>query len=613
MGIGINDYQHCTKLNNAVSDVEAFIELMVRRFKFEASDITFIKDLEATKKRIEREFIRLARTVKPQDNLVIYFSGHGRYDPDLGGNWVPVEAGAGDDDWTDYLSNDFVKSYLSRINSFHTFLIADSCFSGALFIDKTKEKFSGDRRDDERSRWGLTSGKKEIVSDGNPGEHSPFAVALLDVLERADRPPGVMHICDLVLEKVIANSMQSPMGSPLAVQGHQGGQMVFYLRADEDADWAAMQLTHEGCTQYLVQYPEGKYKLKAEAIVANAKEEAAWQKAVAANNKLELLDFERHYPQSPYVTTGELDCRIADLEDKELWAEAVRSNTLSAYRDYKNRMSAGKHRKEADEAVAAILNKEQEIRAWQTASAEATGVAYEKYLEQYPEGAHAAEVRVALDRIKTSAKEKDPPRSKPPVSKENQTETPQKHKRPPQNDDRDRLLKDLENRKKQRKKIPFLGIAGHPAAWLVGSILVIIGVIWTVYLVINHNRQTQSSPNVIPQGSITIPADSMVLIKGGNFQMGSNDGETDEKPIHSVTLSDFYMGIHEVTVGEFARFAAATGYKTEAEKNNDRRNWRHDTQGNFRPAAAYNHPVIYVSWNDAAAYCNWLSEQHGYR
>ena len=39
----------------------------------------------------------------------------------------------------------------------------------------------------------------------------------------------------------------------------------------------------------------------------------------------------------------------------------------------------------------------------------------------------------------------------------------------------------------------------------------------------------------------------MVFVEGGTFQMGSNDGDDDEKPVHSVTLSDYYIGQTEVT------------------------------------------------------------------
>jgi len=115
----------------------------------------------------------------------------------------------------------------------------------------------------------------------------------------------------------------------------------------------------------------------------------------------------------------------------------------------------------------------------------------------------------------------------------------------------------------------------------------------------------------------------LVFIKGGLFQMGSNEGDA-EKPIHQVTLTDFYMGKCPVTVGEFEQFIKATNYQTDADKDGGSTiwdgkksekqsgvNWRCGVDGSLRPGSDYNHPVIHVSWNDAIAYCKWLSEQTG--
>jgi formylglycine-generating enzyme required for sulfatase activity len=119
----------------------------------------------------------------------------------------------------------------------------------------------------------------------------------------------------------------------------------------------------------------------------------------------------------------------------------------------------------------------------------------------------------------------------------------------------------------------------------------------------------------------TMP-NNMVFVKGGTFQMGSNESD-DEKPIHSVTVSDFYIGKYEVTVAEFEKFITATRYKTDAEKEGNSIiyttkwevmkgvYWKHDTKGDLRLRSDYNHPVIHVSWNDATAYCKWLKETTG--
>jgi len=116
----------------------------------------------------------------------------------------------------------------------------------------------------------------------------------------------------------------------------------------------------------------------------------------------------------------------------------------------------------------------------------------------------------------------------------------------------------------------------------------------------------------------------MVFVKGGAFQMGSTEGDSDETPVRRVTVSDFYMGRHEVTVEEFAEFIQATGYETNADKDGGSYvwngedwekkagvNWKDDAEGNVRPASQYDHPVIHVSWYDAVRYCNWRSEQDG--
>ncbi len=136
---------------------------------------------------------------------------------------------------------------------------------------------------------------------------------------------------------------------------------------------------------------------------------------------------------------------------------------------------------------------------------------------------------------------------------------------------------------------------------------------------------------VYSQEKISTPAGTpeMVFIKGGTFQMGQPDPNImcdncskDEHPVHSVTVSDFYIGKYEVTVAEFEKFIEETGYKTQDEKDGegyiykDRAignahgaTWRHDVAGNLQTDKT--HPVIRVSWHDAVAYCEWLSKKTG--
>lgn len=103
------------------------------------------------------------------------------------------------------------------------------------------------------------------------------------------------------------------------------------------------------------------------------------------------------------------------------------------------------------------------------------------------------------------------------------------------------------------------------------------------------------APTKAPRAAVPT---GMVLIPGGTFEMGdvmNDNGQTDEKPVHTVTLSDFYLAAHELTFAEYDAFCTATG-RTKPKDSG----WGRDRR-----------PAINVSWHDAVAYCNWRSQQEG--
>ncbi len=117
-----------------------------------------------------------------------------------------------------------------------------------------------------------------------------------------------------------------------------------------------------------------------------------------------------------------------------------------------------------------------------------------------------------------------------------------------------------------------------------------------------------------------------VLIPAGEFMMGSPASEEerfDDETQHQVRITKpFYLGMYEVTVSEFRRFVDDTDYKTEAEKDGEGGYGWNDAEGeldsgpeytwrNLGFAQADNHPVVNVSWNDAVAFCAWLSKNEG--
>lgn len=113
----------------------------------------------------------------------------------------------------------------------------------------------------------------------------------------------------------------------------------------------------------------------------------------------------------------------------------------------------------------------------------------------------------------------------------------------------------------------------------------------------------------------------MIYIPAGKFIMGSQVGQPDERPVHEIHLDGYWLGKHLITVGQFRQFVEDTGYWTDAEKGNG--SWQHfDGDWRLRYDGSWKnpyfeqgdtHPVVSVSWNDANAYCAWLSRKTGLR
>jgi len=107
----------------------------------------------------------------------------------------------------------------------------------------------------------------------------------------------------------------------------------------------------------------------------------------------------------------------------------------------------------------------------------------------------------------------------------------------------------------------------------------------------------------------------MVLIPAGEFQMGSDDGEENEKPVHPVYLDAFYMDVYEVTNAQYALFLNEYWKNPAmAERELLKINSSYcliERSGHiYKPKAGYeNHPVIEVSWYGAAAYAQFYGKR----
>ena len=105
--------------------------------------------------------------------------------------------------------------------------------------------------------------------------------------------------------------------------------------------------------------------------------------------------------------------------------------------------------------------------------------------------------------------------------------------------------------------------------------------------------------------------EGMALIPAGEFEMGSDTGKNNERPVHTVTLDAFYMDMYEVTNAQYKVFIDAN---PEWQKENIPPAF-HDGvylrlwDGNTYPEGKADHPVIYVSWYAAMAYAEWVGKR----
>ena len=176
------------------------------------------------------------------------------------------------------------------------------------------------------------------------------------------------------------------------------------------------------------------------------------------------------------------------------------------------------------------------------------------------------------------------------------------------------------------------GLGHRGAAWVAILLSVVSALLGVVAGLSSAGEQAPRERAVDVGGGVKM---AFVLIPAGTFTMGTTQAQLEavrrrwpdakevliahEKPAHKVAISQsFWMGKHEVTVGQFRCFVEATNYKTDAEKGKpwkgafvftDRHpmmaedaSWRNP---HFKQSD--DHPVVCVSWNDARGFADWLN------
>ena len=234
--IATDKYDNWGDLVNPINDAETIAKELKERYGFEVELITNATQDEMLVKI--REYSQ--RKFKPQDQLMIFFAGHGQFDESFGEGYVVAKNSLENDKAkSSYISHSNLRSYINNIPCEHILLTMDVCFGGTF--DPVIAKSRGTesvaelttteflvRKLSYKTRKYITSGGKEYVSDGIPGKHSPFASKLLEALKSGGGTDRLLTIGEInsYLEKIKSNEPRSgDFGD-----GEKGSDFVFVAK-----------------------------------------------------------------------------------------------------------------------------------------------------------------------------------------------------------------------------------------------------------------------------------------------------------------------------------------------------------------------------------------------
>lgn len=226
--IGIDDYKDraIADLDNPIRDAKRLHDVLTTYYTFEPENVQFLKN--PTREDIVVALDLLSRTVTSNDNLLIFYAGHGYWDKTaMVGSWLPSDARQ--DSRTAWMLNSSLVDYLRLVPSKHTLLITDACFSGAIF--KEREAFSDASMAIEKlyglkSRNAMTSGTLEAVPD-----ESAFIKYLVENLENnPERYISSEQLFSSFKIAVINNSAAIPQFGDIQNVGDEGGDFIFIKR-----------------------------------------------------------------------------------------------------------------------------------------------------------------------------------------------------------------------------------------------------------------------------------------------------------------------------------------------------------------------------------------------
>jgi hypothetical protein len=205
--VASNYYDSYPELINPVFDATTISDELQQSYGVE-TEILLNPTLSETVNKI-REYAEMSWST--EDQLMIFFAGHGMYDEVFKEGYIISRDSRADDmAKTSYLSHSNLRTISNNIPCNHILLVMDVCFGGTfdpklsshrgapdLYKDIAKDEFV-QRKLEYKTRLYLTSGGKEYVPDGRPGQHSPFARRFLEALRNYGGQDGILTVNEVL-------------------------------------------------------------------------------------------------------------------------------------------------------------------------------------------------------------------------------------------------------------------------------------------------------------------------------------------------------------------------------------------------------------------------------
>jgi hypothetical protein len=223
--IGVDHYNDpgFPNLDNPIRDVERLYNILGSKYHFRKENIKIIRD--ARYKDIIKALDELSKSITVNDNLLIFYAGHGWWDEDANiGYWLPADATQSSKEA--WFRNSTLRDYIMEIRSKHTLLITDACFGGSIFKTRSvmiEAPKAISKLYELKSRKAMTSGTLTTVPD-----RSAFTRYLIDRLENNEQEYlSSEQLFSSIRIAVINNSNVVPQYGEIMQVGDEGGDFIF--------------------------------------------------------------------------------------------------------------------------------------------------------------------------------------------------------------------------------------------------------------------------------------------------------------------------------------------------------------------------------------------------